>query len=397
MASKSITAPVSPTVLAWARRTACVTLEDAAKAASVPVERLQAWEAGEDKPTLAKLRSLAAKYKRPLAVMLLRDPPTDFRPLRDFRRLNPSETAMPPAVALEIRLAHERRELALEMAEEAGEEPIRFTLKALINSDVEEVAMRFRSYFGVTTTDQAEWARRRKVFEGWRAKLEGKGVLVFVMGGSHGPLVKQVRGFAIPAESFPVVAVNGRDKTNGRTFSLLHEVVHLALGQPVVENHISSYRLLPAANRTIEKFCNAVAAATLMPQDTIVAAVGQLGKNKHSKWTDSELQLVADRLGVSREAMLLRAVGLGLASQRFYVEKRLQFENQYEKLDEPSGESIPIPPHKSMVNRYGRTFARMVLASYHDRRITMSDAAAFLGVQAKHIDYIARQAMNGAP
>lgn len=394
--AKTVKAPVRPDVLQWARRSACVTIEDAAKAANVTVERLESWEAGEDRPTLSMLRSLAAKYRRPLAVLLLREPPRDFQPLRDFRRLDPGATAMPPQVAHEIRTAYERRELAIDIAEEIGERPPAFTLRAKVGQDVEEVGEHIRAYFSVSVADQQLWARQRKTFEGWRAKIEAKGVLVFVMGGSHGPLVRQVRGFAIPAEVFPVVAVNGRDKTNGRTFSLLHECVHLILGQGVVENHLSTYRRLPPADRAIEKFCNAVAAATLMPRDTVAAMVNPLGKTASSEWMDEEINRMAERLGASREAFILRAVALGYASPRYYARKRPAFVAEYEKLDEPSGKSVPVPPYKTMINRYGRTFARMVLSSYHERRITMNDAAAFLNVQAKHIDYVARQAMRGA-
>ena len=300
---------------------------------------------------------------------------------------------MPPRVALEIRTAHERRELAIEMAEETGDEPPAFTLTARIGEDAEEVGQRFRNYFTVTMREQALWARRHGAFEGWRAKVEAKGVLVFVSGGPQAPLVQQVRGFAIPAKRFPVVSINGRDKSNGRTFTLLHECVHLALGQAVFENHISTYRWLPEADRAIEKFCNAVAAATLMPRDEVSSAATALGKTASSEWSEEELHDTAGRLGVSREALLLRAVGLGFASRRFYAVRRQKFEEEYAQLDEPSGKSIPIPPHKTMLNRYGRTFARMVLNGYHDRRITMNDAAAFLNVQAKHIEYIERQAM----
>jgi Zn-dependent peptidase ImmA (M78 family)/DNA-binding XRE family transcriptional regulator len=393
--SKSVKAPIVPEVLKWARTSACVSVEDAAKAANVTAERLQNWEDGKDSPTLPMLRALAGKYKRPLAVMLLREPPTDFKALSDFRRVTPADTFMAPAVALEIRMAHERRELALEMADELADVPQHFALKASLSENTELVGQRIRDYFGVSTDLQTKWARQAKVFDGWRGALESRGVLVFMMGGAHGPLVKQVRGFAIAHEAFPVIAVNGRDKTNGRTFTLLHECVHLALGQAVVENHLSTYRRLPPADRKVERFCNAVAAAALMPRGLVESIALQLGKGPDSDWSDSEINATADRIGVSREALTLRAVELGFASVRFYAVKRRQFEAEYRAMDEPSGKSVPVPPYKTMVGRYGRTFARMVLNSYHDRRITMNDAAAFLNVQAKHIDYIARQASRG--
>ncbi|MCZ8105613.1 MAG: XRE family transcriptional regulator [Burkholderiales bacterium] len=371
-------------------------IDEAAKVAGVPVDRIEAWERGDEKPPLGKLQALAAKYKRPLAVMFLPEPPRDFQALRDFRRVDPAEAAMPPRVALEIRVAQERRELLLDMVQETGEEPPAFVLTAEVGEDVEAVADRVRSYFGIAPGDQARWARRKQVFDGWRARIEAKGVLVFVMGGPHAPAVREVRGFAIPARHFPVAAVNGKDKTNGRTFSLLHEVVHLALGQAVVENAISTYRRLPAAERAVERFCNAVAAAVLMPKAAMAEIAVRFGKGPDAEWTDPEINDAADWLGASREAVVLRAVALGFAGWRFYAAKRPRFEEEYAKLDEPSGKSVPVPSYMTMVNRYGRPFARAVFAAYRDRRITMNDAAAFLEVQAKRIDYVARQAMAGA-
>jgi Zn-dependent peptidase ImmA (M78 family) len=373
-----------------------VPIEEAAKVAGVPIERLQAWESGQQKPPLGKLQALAGKYQRPLAVMFLPEPPLDFQALRDFRRVDPDATVMPPRVALEIRVAQERRELFVDMIREAGDELPVFALGAEVNENVEVVADRVRTYFGVAHRDQTQWARRRMVFEGWRAQIEAKGVLIFVMGGPHAPAVREVRGFAIPARHFPVAAVNGRDKTNGRVFSLLHELVHLALGQAVVENDISTYRRLPAAHRATERFCNAVAAAILMPKAAMTEIAAKLGKGPDAEWTDAEINDAADRLGASREAVVLRAVGLGYAGRRFYAAKRPRFEEEYSRLDEPSGESIPVAPYKTMVNRYGRPFARAVFEAYRDRRITMNDAAAFLEVKAKRIDYVARQAMAGA-
>src|SRR5437773_1434272 len=76
----AIKALVKPALLRWARNRAKVKLEDAAKAAHVSPERLEAWErdGSEDAPTLGQLRELAAKYHFPLAVFYLPEPPKGF-------------------------------------------------------------------------------------------------------------------------------------------------------------------------------------------------------------------------------------------------------------------------------------------------------------------------------
>lgn len=389
--------PVRKEVLAWARKSASVTLDEAGKAAGVAPERVGAWENGEGTPTLPQLRKLATKYHRPLAVMLLPTPPRDFMPLNDFRRTayrDEQPAPMPPRVAYEIRLAYERREIALDMLEETGGEARPFRQTATIDDNPEVVGAALRKFLGVEARDIRQWVRTRKVFDGWRAAIEARGVLVFVMGGAYAPRVRDVRGFAIPADTFPVVAVNGRDRTNGRTFTLLHEVAHLLIGEGVVENVVAPEPTMPVAVRRVERWCNAVAAATLMPAQTINEVAAD--KNVATVWDDAELARVAEELGVSREAALIRFVTLGRASRRSYFRKRQDFEKEYEALDEPTSINTPIPPYRTMVGKYGRTFARLVLSGYRDQRITLNEAAAFLGVQAKYVSYIERQAFRAA-
>ena len=69
----TIKALVKPVMLRWAGSRAKVKPEDAAKAAGVPVERLQAWETeneeNPDVPTLGQLRALAGKYHFPVRLL----------------------------------------------------------------------------------------------------------------------------------------------------------------------------------------------------------------------------------------------------------------------------------------------------------------------------------------
>ena len=131
--TKSVEANVEPALLVWARASAGVEIEQAAKKAGVAPDRVLAWEEGRERPTIVQLRNLATAYKRPLAVFYLPEPPKDFQALRDFRRL-PGQVAgsQSPELRFEIRRAHDRREIALELCQELGEEPPTFPLTASI-------------------------------------------------------------------------------------------------------------------------------------------------------------------------------------------------------------------------------------------------------------------------
>lgn len=271
----AIKALVKPALLRWARDRAKVKLEDAAKAAHVSPERLQAWESDvdEDAPTLGQLRELAAKYHFTLAVFYLPEPPNDFAPLRDFRRLrDASEEPISANLAFHIRSAYDRRELALELFQEMNTEPRRFPLKATLRDDPEELSSTIREFLEVDSESQSRAARQGRAFDYWRRRLEDKDILVFVVSGPHFSVdLKEMRGFAIAMPDLPVIVVNGKEENQGaRAFTLIHELCHVLLGESAISYEIGDYPTLVPADRRIERFCDAVAAATLMPRELYV-------------------------------------------------------------------------------------------------------------------------------
>ena len=170
----AIKALVKPALLRWARNRAKVKLEDAAKAAHVLPERLEAWERddSEDAPTLGQLRDLAAKYHFPLAVFYLPEPPKDFASLRDFRRLrDATEEPISANLALHIRSAYDRRELALELFQEMNSTPRRFPLTASLRDDPEEIGRALREFLVVDGERQRRAARQGRAFDYWRRRL----------------------------------------------------------------------------------------------------------------------------------------------------------------------------------------------------------------------------------
>ena len=77
---------ITSEILKWARETARISIEDAAKKVSVSPERLLTWENGNDYPTIRQAKILAKSYRRPLSLFFLPEIPKDFQPLQDFRR-----------------------------------------------------------------------------------------------------------------------------------------------------------------------------------------------------------------------------------------------------------------------------------------------------------------------
>jgi Zn-dependent peptidase ImmA (M78 family) len=387
-----IKALATPALIKWARETAGFTTADAAKRLKLDESKLAAWEdaANEDAPSIPQLRKLAALFRRPLAVFYLPEPPAGFQVMRDLRRLpGTGPRSYSPALQIEIRAANERRQLALELAADLEQEIPRFRLAASDQEDPERVGARIRNALGVTSDLQLQWRDNdgRAGFNGWRSRIEQMGVLVFQPSRFASD---EASGFAISGNSLPVIAVNRNDALTRRTFSLLHELAHLIIHVSGVSD-LETDENRPPEDQHIEVFCNQVAAAALMPRDTLWGEQQVVRHGSRStSWSDDEIRELARRFNVSREALLRRLLTFNRTTDEFYQQKRVQYANEYaalraRKKEQLEGAEIKRNMPQETISNFGRPFVRMLLNNYYQDRMTLSEVSGYLGLKVKHI------------
>jgi Zn-dependent peptidase ImmA (M78 family) len=383
--AKSIPALVNPAMLVWARESARFTIDEASHALGIATEKLIACESGAQL-TFPQLMKVAREYKRPVSLFYLKAPPKGWAPIEDFRLLAGIDGGFSTKLTYAIRLARERREVALELHAELNEPIIPFTLTATTSNPAETLGQEIRAYLGVTDAVQSQW--KRHAFDAWRMAIEAKDVLVFIV--PRLPL-EEMRGTAIAADELPVILINGRDRSGGRIFTLLHEFCHLVLNQSGVSGQDGDQNGAP--NPSVERYCNAVAAATLMPKDWLLSEpfVSQKGSTK--TWDDDELEALALRFGVSREALLRRLLTLGKTTQAFYDSKRNVFLKEYQELADKKSTGGP-EYHIQVLSQLGRSFTRLVFQGYHERRLTLRDVANYFNMQVKFIPEMERAAFG---
>lgn len=309
--------------------------------------------------------------------------------MRDLRRLPGSGLRhFSPSLQMEIRASSERRELARDLATDLEEATKPFTLSAAVTEDPESVGGRIRAALEVTLDLQFKWkdTEGRAAFNAWRGRIEQLGVLVFQ---TTSFASEEASGFAIAAEELPVIAVNRKDALTRRTFSLLHEFAHLMIrvsGVSELETDVAR----PPEDQRIEVFCNHVAAATLIPKDSLLAQPSVVAHGPKSvAWKDAEIADLARLYGVSREAFLRRLLTFDRTTQAFYSLKRAQYNAEYQALrkrqkEQPSKDIKRNMPVETISN-YGRPLVRMLLENYHQDRLTLSALSGFLNLKVKHI------------
>lgn len=287
---------VNPRILVWARETAGLTLQDAVArvgigdAGGVPaVDRLAALERGENEPSRPVLVRMARHYRRPLLAFYLSAPPRRADRGVDFRTLTgPRSTETDALIDALVRNVRSRQHMvraALEAEDEA--EPLPFvgalskprgpaTGTEPPGSERRQRRTREWQRFGAECLSQTlggdlDAARYHAqptasdAFALLRSRAEDAGVFVLLKGdlGSHHTAlpVAVFRGFAVSDDLAPFVVINDNDSTPAWSFTLLHELVHLLLGQTGISD--------AHPGTGIEEFCNDVAAEWLLPARTL--------------------------------------------------------------------------------------------------------------------------------
>lgn len=374
--------PVEPRVLVWARESLHLAPDQAASKLGVSLNVLTEWEDGDREPTISQLRRAAKVYKRPLAVLLLPDPPLDFSVPRDFRE-GPTEPS--PKLAEEIRRAHEQRlvmeeisNLRLDLAPEPSEVP------SLSRRDDPEVSgQRLREFVGVSVEEQQSWASARDALNEWIAAVEARGVLIIQTDRVD---TSETRGFSIHADRYPVIAVNGSDWPRPKVFTIFHELAHLGLGR----GGICDLHDRPPGSEDVEALCNRIAAAALLPAEAVRQTVDDLRLPRPNGWSLDALGAVARRFRVSQETALLRLVTLNRAAWDDYTRLKPELEERYREAFEARRERMRESPggpsyYVMRARNLGRTYTSTVLDAYRADAISSLDVATYLGIRFKQL------------
>ncbi len=379
---------VEPSVLEWLRRSAGFAVEDIAARLKKDPDFILSAEKGTSHLTIGQVRKLAELYKRSFSDFFLPAPPKEAPLPHDFRRL-PGEVAgsYSPKLIRELRRAQDRRELALELTLELDDEQTTFHQTASIKEDAEGVGAKIRDLLEIETKVQKSWGDGAPAYKAWRARISAAGVLVFQF-----DTVPQdeVLGFSLTERPLPVIGVSVKQTENRRTFTLLHELVHVLLGQSSVCD-IDDIQPRHPKDMAVEVFCNAAAAAALMPKTELLRHdLVMSHRGGPDDWTDETIAAIAKDFGASRIALVRRLTTLAKSSDAFYTRKQLQYDGEYRAMKARQKEKNASKEMRRSwaaraVHNLDRSYVSSVLRGYHAQRLTLLDAAQSLDVRPEKV------------
>ena len=414
---------VNPEILVWARKTAGLTLQDAVAKVGIrdargvtAVDRLTALERGEERPTRPILVKMAHHYRRPLLAFYLKAPPRRDDRGPDFRTLpgaRSSETdALIDALVRNLQSRQSMVRAALEAEDEA--EPLPF-VGALVRSGdtdagIESVRQVLRrrpeaarfvqravGLLGGVLGDDLNAARyyaepnAEHAFRLVRSQTEDAGVFVLLQGdlGSHHTAidVEVFRGLAIADDVAPFVVINDNDSRAAWSFTLLHELTHLLLGQTGFSSANSGTE--------IEEFCNNVAAEWLLPARTLDQIEIERGRDIVEQ--QRRISEFARAHNLSRTMIAYRLLRANRIDRAAFERLRTDFRAQWRQLRErhrATARKSEGGPSYYVVRRHrvGQGLLRLTRRMVGSRALSTTKAARILGVKPPQVGKMLRPA-----
>jgi len=390
--ARSIPALVNPPLLVWAREEAGYAPETVADRLKVTAEVLRAWETGAERPSLAKVQTLAKFYHRPLGVFYLPQPPRTSPLAAEYRRLPGVRPGVEsPELRLALRLLSWRREAALELSEALGAPVREFVTTLRLAEGPAEAGEKLRALLGLTPQEQLGWRDEWQAWRSWRAAVEKVGVLVFQF--PKVPL-DQARGVSLLRFPLPAIGINSKESSPAaRAFTLLHELTHLALAAGREELAAQLERRDDQAWAEVERFAEEAASAVLVPAGLLQPQLDAM-RVPRDGWDVLLVRRLASIFRVTPLAMATRLRAEGALTWAGYGRWKESWQAYLGTLAPRRGGFAS--PVDQTLGRAGRPLVRLVLEAMDTNQITAVDAGRYLDLGFNHFEKL-REALRPGP
>lgn len=380
---------VNAEILSWARQSAGFGVDEAVQAIGLGdargvsgEDRLLAFERGDEVPSKSLLRKMAQQYRRPLITFYLPKVPRQSQVGHDFRTVHDRSAREDAVLSALLREIKARQSLLKDLLNDEEQPALDFvgsiTTKYDVNESAEIVARRL-------SFDRTEFQTNKKGVQGAFAYLrncvEDAGIFVLLasnLGSWQTTInVNVFRGFAIADPIAPFVVINDQDARTAWAFTLLHECIHIWLG----EGGVSGSAL---EESEVERYCNRVAARILLdPLDLQQVSFDGL------QTVTEKAKVVSDfaqgrNLGRSMVAYQLYQLGLLAQAEvhEMFQSFAAQWQGQKAAEKEKNNQSDGGPDYY-LVRRHklGKRILTVVRSALADGAISPSRASKILGVK----------------
>ena len=350
------------------------------------MDRLSALESGDEEPTRPTLVKMAKQYRRPLLAFYLSKPPRKGDRGADFRTLanqpSPVENSLLDALIRDIQARHNMVRTVLEEEDEADILP--FVGSVRIEDGLRMVSGALKNLLDVSDDQYRAQPNVESAFHLLRGSAGRAGVFTLLkgdLGSYHTALdTEMFRGFAIADEIAPFVVINDKDATAAWSFTLLHELTHILLGQTGIGDS--------AADSDIERFCDNVAGEFLLPETE--AQLLDISSAMSFNEKVGRVEEFARERNLSRAMVAYNTYRLGEIEQKEYITLSKYFRQRWQKERATQRERARISdggPNYYVIRRHriGNDLIALTRRMMDSGALTTSKAAKILGVKPTQV------------
>jgi Zn-dependent peptidase ImmA (M78 family) len=398
---------INPAILVWARESAGLGIDEAAKKLSLAdsknesgEQKLLDLESGARFPTRVQLSKIAKTYRRPLIVFYMEAPPIKAPRGEDFRssgaEVSIRNNALLDALVRDIKARQEMVRSLLEDLEEATTK--RFVGSSRVADGVETIAQEITTALRIPPR-RAEWGYKAdEFFKHLRNATEETGVFVLLagdLGSHHSALSEEVfRGFALADPIAPFIVINDHDARTARSFTLIHELAHVYLGKSGVSGPADSVGNNSEEGR-IEQFCNDVAGHVLLPKTFANQRPVELAQGDRDR-TARYIERIAEQWLVSEPLVAFRLRRLGWISATLYRDLSSFYSDRWKSFKQAtkaSNQGKDGGPSYYVLKqaRLGDALVGLVRRTLRESRLTHTKAARVLGVNTSSVEPLLRR------
>ena len=275
------------------------------------------------------------------------------------------------------------RDFLEEISDEIGLHLQYHYLHSPSGSNVVAWAENIRSQFDIDLTLQYKFASSRKFYLYLRNQVESQGIFVQCFTGVP---VESARGIAIFDKKMPIIGINSDDRYPGKSFSIIHELVHIFKNESVICNDMFATH----TSSREEVFCNAVAGELLVPGKALDIIMRE--GNYAYPYSLECIASIAKRFSVSREVIARRLLDSSRIDETEYAtlcdefQRQLELEKEKQREEQKNRKSVGLPVSLKAVDRTSPSICKALYYAYMDESYSKKDIARHLDIDQKHVD-----------
>ncbi|MCE2400064.1 XRE family transcriptional regulator [Candidatus Poribacteria bacterium] len=378
---------INPEILKWARERSGYSEEAAAKALNKNKSFIIECESGDRALTYVQLETLADKYKRPVALFFLPDPPEEPIFEENVTLRSTDVKKLKPRTLFLFRQAYSRQLSLMELNNQKNpSEDLIYRDLQLLPSDITlnnqnafELAEKSRAYLDISVEMQSNWENEKIALENWRYHIQEKGIFVFKDAFKD----ELVDGFCLMHEEFPVIYLNNSRPSVRQIFTLIHELGHVLVGKNGITPDIIGSIKIESAD--LESFCNQFASEFLVPTKDFEKRL------IFSEYDDVVIQKLAKFYNVSRPVILLKLINIGILPQEIYNQKVKNWADQYEYQKRNEGgikKSGGGDYYNTHLTYLGLKYANLAFEKFHQELCSIEKLSDYLNVKVGNLEIL---------